>query len=243
MLNKIIAINFQLDALKEVRKVEKQALLGKLESVLYTKLIAPCCANLIRADIRMGWRGKPEIIFHVGFWNAEENKIDFASDVDFYFGDDYKHLTINHGCTGYYDITNFYLVKRARMLNYVFDHYTELEDALTEVLNSDVAVKYFEAENQMNELTYEKGVIEKKLAEETNRAVEESIVVGVAMSYTDDTPLRDRIIDGDKTTNDHNWKVIKVTPKFVTLANNYYESKVRKDQVVKEIIKGKLIIK
>ena len=243
MLNKIIAINFQLDALKEVRKVEKLTLLGKLESVLYNKLVVPCCANLIRADIRMGWRGNPEIIFHIGFWNAEENKIDFASDVDFYFGDEYKHLTINHGCSGYYDITNFYLVKRARMLNYVFDHYTEIEDALTEVLNSEVAKKYFDAERQMDELIYEKSVIEKKLSDETNKAVEESIIVDAVMCYTDDTPMRDRIIDGDKTTNVHNWTVVKVTPKFVTLTNGFYESKVRKDQIVKEIIKGKLIIK
>lgn len=242
MLNKIIDINFQIDVLKEVRKVEKTALLGKLESVLYDKIVVPCCANLIKADIRMGWRGKPEIIFHIGFWNAEENRIDFMSDVDFYFGDEYQHLTVNHCGSGYYDITHFYLIKRTRMLNYVFDHYTEIEDALSEIIESE-SKKFFEIEKQIDNLTYEKGCIEGKLAEESRKAIENNITVGAVMEYGDTVPLRDRIIDGDKTTHDHKWKVIKVTPKFVTLVNSYYESKVRKDQIVKEIIKGKLIIK
>ena len=243
MLNKIIAINFQLDALKEVRKVEKTSLLGKLESVLYDKIIVPCCANLIKADIRMGWRGKPEILFHIGFWNAEANRIDFASDVDFYFGDEYKHLTINHGCSGYYDITHFYLVKRARMLNYVFDHYTEIEDALSEIIESE-SKKFFEIEEQIDNLTYEKGCIEKKLAEESQKAIEDRITNGVVVEYEDTVPLQDRIIDLDRTTNVHTWTVTKVTPKFVTLTHIYQgECKVRKERLVNEITKGKIIIK
>lgn len=243
MLNKIIDINFQIDTLKEVRKVEKTTLLGKLESVLYDKIVVPCCANLIKADIRMGWRGNPEIIFHIGFWNAEENRIDFASDVDFYFGDEYKHLTINHGCSGYYDITNFYLVKRARMLNYVFDHYTEIEDALSEIIESE-SKKFFEIEKQINNLSYEKGCIEGKLAEESRKAIENNITIGTVMEYRNAVPLRDRIIDLDKTTNIHTWTVGKVTPKFVTLTHIYQgDCRIKKEALVKEIIKGKITIK
>lgn len=243
MLNKIIDIDFQINTLKEVRKVEKTSLLGKLESVLYDKIVVPCCANLIKADIRMGWRGKPEIIFHVGFWNAEENRIDFASDVDFYFGDEYKHLTINHGCSGYYDINNFYLVKRARMLNYVFDHYTEIEDALSEIIESE-SKKLFEIEEQINNLSYEKGCLEKKLAEESKKAIENSITIGAVMQYEDTVHLRDRVITLDRITDVHTWTVTKVTPKFVTLTHIHQgEYKMRKDELVKEIVKGKIIIK
>lgn len=242
MTNRLIEINSEIEMLRELAKVEKTKLLGNLESVIYTKIIVPCCANLIKADIRMGWRGKPEITFHLGFWNAEENRIDFASDVDFYYGDEYKNLTINHGCTGHYDITNFYLVKRARMLNYVFDHYTEIEDALDDILGNK-SEKYFEFESKISELSYEKSYIEKTLLDEKKGAIEKSIIVGLRVSYGVTVPIRDHIFEGDRTSNSYTWTVTKVTPKFVTLCHEYQgECKVRKDALVNEMARDRILV-
>ena len=245
MTNRLIEITAEIEMLREVLKVEKNTLLGNLESVLYNKIVAPCCANLIRTTIRRGWHGKAEVYFQIGFWNAEENRIDFASDVEFYFGDDYKNLTLNHGTCGYFNINNFYLVKRARMINYVFDHYGEIEDALTDILENKAA-KYLEIKEQIDELTYEKECHEKKELLEKKEKVSSDLVVGVKVSYGEDVPLRDRIFVEDRTTaspESRIWSITKVTPKFVTLSNICgTEFKCKKEALVNEIVKDKITV-
>jgi hypothetical protein len=242
MNSRIIEIQADMEMTKELLKVERETILGKIQTVLYECIIVPCCANLIKTNFSIGLCGKPEIDFEIGFWNPDENRIDFGSDAYFSIGDNKEHLQINYGTIGSYDITDFCQVKRVRMINHIFDHINEIEDRLNEILN-EYCGKYIELDDHRNDLYYEERRLEKETIDVKKAEIESSLTKGVRVSYKDEVFYRDRIFEVDHHCNNKTWEIIKETPKFVTLANvENYTHKCKKEVLVNEIYKGNIVI-
>lgn len=233
METKLKALNAELELIKEGYNIIYDEKVSKLDSILNKYIISCSDAICTRRFFREGFNQGIEIIFELGFHNAEENRIDFASDIWAEFCSDTSELKINYGTCGSYSKSDIYQVKRVKLIAYIWDHIKEIEEQLTKYSEElkPVVNKYW---NDVYEIEKEIRTIESKIKEEELLNIESSLVVNRIIEYAENCSLHtyQRHFSG-------RCKIIKVTPKFVTLLNKFeQEYRVRKDKIINHIHNG-----
>ena len=116
MKTKLIALNAELELIKEEYSVIYDKLISDLDKIINKYFIEPFDAKCIRRWFREDFhlnRGV-YINFEIGFYNAEENRVDFGSDIWFEYCTAEGQLKVNYGTCGSYSKADIYQVKRVK---------------------------------------------------------------------------------------------------------------------------------
>lgn len=233
MKTKLVALNAELDLLKEEYKVIYDKMISNLDKIINKYFVEPFDAKCTRRWFREDFYPKRgiDIDFEIGFHNVEEDKLDFGSDMWFEYCTSKGHLKVNHGTCGYYSKEDVYQVKRIKALAHVWNHIYEIEAELGNYA-AEVAPIVIDYSDRISDIEHEINNIEHQIRKQEEAEIEAAICVGTIMYYDPDCTLFGRQKHFFDTC-----KVTKVTPKFVTLtANNGAEYKVRKDSIIRHIM-------
>ena len=78
------ARKLELETNKELTRqliiTEREKLLNMIETVIHSRILDKTGAVLTRKEIQLDFRDNIEIMFDLGFYNEDENRIDFGSD-------------------------------------------------------------------------------------------------------------------------------------------------------------------
>lgn len=242
MENKIQQIQERIEQVNGEKKDLYTSIVEKLETVLEKLIIKPCEAHLVRASITPGYRDDFNFAFEVGFWNVEEDRVDFGSEIWFEYISG-EGITINHGTIGRFNKTNTYQFKRISLLNYVITNLNTIEDALAVVMaeTSEYQNKCQESYNLSAQLCK---ALEEDKAEKI-ATIEKTLAVGDVLCYKDDIKLHSRLFGtgwGNIADKKDFWKIVKITPKKLYLIQCVNEQmsplSVKKEQVLSHLYAG-----
>lgn len=232
MKTKLITLNAELELIKEEYSVIYDKLISDLDKIINKYFIEPFDAKCIRRWFREDFHPNRGVYinFEIGFYNVEENRIDFGSDIWFEYCTAEGQLKVNYGTCGSYSKADIYQVKRVKTLAHVWNHIEEIEAELNTYAGK-VTPTVIEYTDKISDIEHEINKIEQEINRQEEEKIDRSIVVGVYMHYAPDCMLYGRQKHFFDTC-----KVTKVTPKFVTLTpNSGMEYKVRKVELIKHI--------
>ena len=237
----LIELEAKKEMLNEVRVSEKQRLLDSLINLLNSLFVEQCGGHIRRYDIDFDFTDSTEIRFDVCFLN-EKGEADFASDMDCRYSTYDNKLHINHGTCGEYTSNDIYLVKRIKLLNYIWENISTIEASLAELCEDCKKLKT--VVSWIGDISYEIKQIMAEIRKKKSDEIEKNLIEGIVVVYNNEVSFRNRILPDKPWFDKYEWEVIKVTPKFVTLVNitNNVEYKVRKETLVKEVVNEKIFI-
>ena len=158
MENRLQVLEAERDLHKEVACELIKQIENKVQELLDMIICSQTGASILRSPYIRAYRDEANLYVDIGFRDSSNNdKVDFGSNFDFHY-DIYKHeITVNHGTIGEWGINDIFQVGRIKTLMYIFEHYNEIVEELTNVIQLD---DYFEAKNQ--QYTCEKEISEIK---------------------------------------------------------------------------------
>lgn len=226
-----------LEMLKEVIKNTKKPIIAEIERIINYYLAAPCGAQITHNRIEINCWDEPEIRVGIGFWNNEEGRIDFASDVDIEFNLKYG-LRINHGCTGYAGEEHPYLMKRFKLLGLFAQYYNSIKYEFEHLFLNE----WLNAEKEFLETRMAMEQEEREIRDAALKVINDSLEVGQKYIHAANNipPLYRAWNYMNEVT------IMKLTPKYVHISglfnSNYMESKIKRDVLVNRIFEGKVMI-
>lgn len=238
MKTKLTALNAEHEMLQADYAVKYDAFMGALDKIINKWFVAPYEAKCTRRWIRTSHiEGELELCFELGFFNVEENRIDFGSDFWMDYSTQRNELRVNYGTCGYHSKTDVYQTKRVKLLAFIWDHIDEIETEL-KLFSSDVIPVATEYLNKQHEIQSEIYHIEKTIRQEREQEVESYIVPHSILYYPEESTLsRHSRLFGGKMT------ITRRTPKFV-FANDEYgrECKFKIAEVIQHVVNNYMII-
>lgn len=237
MENNIIAIKAQLEMTDLLLEQERVALLEKVEFVLNKYIVSPHDAKLLRKSIRTEYGDNISIQFEVGFWNNEEQRVDFGSDLWGDFCTDKNKLRINYGTCGSYDSSETYQVRRVRLIADIWKNIEAIEAELLEI-TTIAQYRYRALVNERDDYHYQLSQIEAKQAENELREIEESLCVGDVLTYDESVSYRYRLFKDHVDT----WRIIRVCDKTIKIKPDNFDEvrQLPKNKIVSLIKNNKL---
>lgn len=239
MENKLIALRAERELIETAYSVKYDDLIKGLDLIIDKYFVKPFNAKCIRRWFREEFY--PEhgvyINFEIGFHNVTENRIDFGSDMYFTYESFKQSLETNYGTCGTYSKKDEYQVKRVKTLAYVWDHISDIEAELNKYV-AEITPVVLDNYDKIRDIDNKILSIEREINAQKKTAIAESIQVGKVVFYNESVSLRSsqRYFSG-------RCEVVKVTPKFVTLRDNYdRETRVRKDYIVNHASKNYVTI-
>lgn len=231
MTHMLTTLNADLELTKAEYSVRYDLMMEEL-----SKIISRCITDRSDAVCTRKWfrssmnPGHLEICMEFGFHNSEENRIDFGSDIWTEFSTETGELKLNYGTCGIYSKQDIYQVKRIQLISYIWANIEHIEQELSK-FSSTVTPVVVEFQNKKYALEKEIRDIEDKIKSEDLKQIENKLVEGVSLAYADNCSIKhfNRLFY-------ETCRVIKITPKFVTVINSHnVESKIRKEQIVSNI--------
>ena len=239
MNTKLIELETNADMLKAVVRTERVRILDDLKDALTMYVTTPCGATICNCNFRQEYtRGDGKVVevtCELGFFNPEENRIDFGSDVYMYYNIT-DGISVNYGTMGTYSLKNSeYQVKRVRLINYLIDHQEEIETALHMVC--ETTTDYFTHETQLWEIERDIATVKRDMVKAERDCIEQSLCVGDCLEYGEDVSYRNREWRDLSWQTSTKWVITKMTPKFVFIQNkeDNLTEKIRKEQIVSGI--------
>lgn len=240
MENKLIALKAERELIQTAYSVKYDELIKSLDLIIDKYFVQPFNAKCIRRWFREEFY--PErgvyINFEIGFHNISEDRIDFGSDMYFTYDSFKQSLEVNYGTCGTYSKKDEYQVKRVKTIAYVWDH---IEDIESELNNYAIEITPVVLDNYDNLYEIDRKItsIEHEIQTQKKNAIAESIQVGKVIFYKELISLRaaQRLFSSE-------CEVIKVTPKFVVVKNNFdKEFRIKKEQLVSHAFQDYITIK
>ena len=239
MTNNIIEIDAKIDLTNEVIATEYDKIHKMLMDRVNKFIIKDDKTVRCRARIESDWNDELRIYMEVGFFNDEENRVDFMSDFSCEFSSREKLLQINHGCCGYFSKHNKYIVARALLVADILNNIEEIEQALAEVTDEGKG-NYMTAVDELNDLRYERGKILETIKNEEKEDIACSLKVGDILEYDSSVNRRYMLFPTDIDT----WKITKICDKTIKISSIHCGNKqIPKDKVVSLIHSEKLLVK
>ena len=237
MNTELISLEAELEILKEAQRVSYDKQVQRLDSILNKWFVekyenARCLRRWFRQDYFDGMI----VCAEIGFYNVNEDRIDFASDFSIDFSTDKGELRINHGCCGYFSKKEVYQFRRAKIISDIFENIKEIESDLNEFC-ADVSPEFITFENDVYDLEHKISKIKSDMVAKEKDNIDKQLVVGSSLYYAADSNIRvcDKMFGGKPT-------IIKVTPKFLTLACDSVRFKLRRSEVVDHVYKKYLVL-
>lgn len=209
---------------QEYNKIKEQA-----EQVIQSMIVLPHDAVLQRCFIRTGFKNNMEINFELGFWNTEEGRVDFGSDVWCEFDSSTEELRVNYGTCGSYSKKDAYQIRRVQLVADIWSKIHELEAKLLLIAKED-AQEYRRLENELYDYQHELEKIHKQQQEAKLLNIEKSLNIGDALEYIDDVRPSYRLFYAYAET----WKIHRICEKTIKIKGEH-------TQIVKQLDKKQLI--
>lgn len=232
-MENIDILNAELDLIEAAQKQNIELLTKDLDNILNEYFVMPVGGVVARRFIRHGcWSKNVEFYFEVGFYNPEEDRIDFGSDTSFEYNSEKQELSVNHGSCRSFTKKNIYQFKRAQLIAEVYNNIEGIEKAFQRLAEKCAKLLY---ENDRRSADIEYKVKELELAEREQRRKEviESIKVNDTLMYVPDCKCwHSSRLFRTKVT------VTNITPKYVVINDGYNNKRLDKDSVANHIIEG-----
>lgn len=231
METKLACLRAELELEKEMYHVIYDDMIKELDVILNRWFINPFEATCTRRWFRENFRvdGAVDINFEVGFFNPKENRIDFGSDLWFYYSTDKQKLEVNYGTCGTHGKDAIYQVKRIKALAYVWEHIDEIESELSEY-SIKVTPIVKSHNDRMYELEHQISVVEQAIREEAMKQIEASLHIGDVVRYDESVWWPCKLFDDCADT----WKIYKICDKTIKVKSKHSE-------VVKQLEKGNFL--
>lgn len=232
-MENIDILNAELDLIEAAQKQNVELLTKDLDNILNHYFVTPVESVVARRFIQHGcWSRDVEFYFEVGFYNPEENRIDFGSDTSFEYDSKKRELSVNHGCCGSFTKKNIYQFKRAMLIAEVYKNIDDIENAFQKLAEKCSNLLY---ENDRRSADIEYKVKELELAEREKKRKEviDSIKVNDTLMYIPDCKCwHSSRLFRTKVT------VTKITPKYVVINDGYNNKRLDKNFVANHILEG-----
>ena len=227
-----------LDMLREVIKTTKKPLIEEIELIVGKYLCVPSGAQITRTTLEINIWDQPEIHVQIGFWNEEEQRIDFSSDVDIEYNEKYG-LRLNHGCIGYVGENNPYHMKRFKLFGAFAQNYGMIKAEFCHLLLNDWLAAERDYMNTICEMEQQAKAQKDAAIQDINNALE----IGQEYTHAPNTPSHSKV--WNVTFYGDIYRITKMTPKYVHLVNSENEKnevKVKRDLFVNRIYEGRVVI-
>ena len=179
METKIMALKAEIELHKKhISEIIRQ-ISEKFSHTINTVMLKESGAQIIR-DVDVRPYGD-EIYFEVGFYNPDEERIDFGSDMSFYYKIKSHKLSCNYGTIGSYTSDDIYQVKRVMLLASIWSNITEIEVALAEACSSIIELE--KPRSALNECEIELRSCERKIKEAELEKIMADLSVGDRFEY------------------------------------------------------------
>ena len=226
---------------KEIVNSYKVDIIASVKDIFNRYLANDTDAMITKTDLRLGISNAIELVCEIGFWNDQENRIDFGSDVmlDFTLRDG---LRINHGIMGYASKKDIYQMKRYNLFGYFYKNYDMMETELTQVVNNanawqEASISILEKETKI------KDYLEAE-AEEYRKTLNAQLAVGDLYKHATGILARHRIWNYSYNYDADVFEVVKLTPKYVTLKallEGVTELHIKRDTLVRAVAESKVV--
>lgn len=191
--------------------VEQEKLHNMIEEILMNSIVRAHDARITRKRIQSGFNEEIEIIFEIGFWNSEENRIDFGSDMWGEYSTRTNEVSLNYGTCGTYSKQDEYQVRRAMLIADFWSKIEEIEKCFAEVVaKADV---YLSLENKLYDITFKMDKIKEQDRESEIQAIEQQLSIGDILEYDESIYPRFRLFYAPTDT----WCVTKVCDKTIKI--------------------------
>ena len=230
METKLLELKSNKELLNAVLDTKYKELIQVAKNIVLKWFLEPYGGTLTRLHIREE-DNRLLLSFDVGFNNEDEGRIDFGSDVTFYFDKNNK-LGVNYGTIGTFTSNNTYQVKRLKLLAGIFDNIELIEADFIEFVSSQLVTDYLklEYEDLMCDIAIRDLKTDIKKTE--LKTIENNLVEGSNIRFTDSTEPTPSC-----------WKILKISDKTMKLENkNGIVKRYSKDAIVELIYNKKIII-
>lgn len=232
---KLVAIQSEIDMIRELEITARDRVRNDITNIV-TELIANKCeGTCVAADIYDHGK-EPRITFHIEFFNQEEDRYDFGSDIWFEYTKS-QGLSINYGTIGYFTKQAVYQFKRIKCLNIVGDNIKNIETALYRI--ADTTSDYFSYQQQRYTLQVEERKIKDSLRQQKCDTLLASLSVGDAVSYV---PASDGRFNCRRLFMGDNFKIGKINPKTIRVDNEYTSKSIEKELFITHIYQGHIAV-
>ena len=228
MKNKLIALKTDVEFLMESYSVKYDEFMKELDSIISKHMLITPETRCVRRWVRSS-HVKGELIFciEIGFYDSEQGKIDFGSDLWLDYTTKLNELRLNSGTCGYYTKKDVYQVQRSKVISHIWENISEIENAFR-CFSEKISPIVQEHLNTMHSIESEIKQIENQLEMKERENIDASVREGVYLNYTTNA-IGIKMFDSRAC-------VKKRTPKFVVVIdNNNVEHKLRIDNVVQAI--------
>ena len=214
---------------------EREKLLNMIETVIHSRILDKTGAVLTRKEIQLDFKDNIEIMFDLGFYNADEDRIDFGSDLWCCYSFAKNELSFNYGTIGTFTKSNKYQVMRVNLIYQMFSIVELLEQEFYYICT--MASEWKKHEQDLIHIDCELINIqaeEKKLEAEK---IASKFVVGTRLKYNDGV-RRNTVLFYE---HDGAWfRIVKETPKyvFVTATSDDDVTKVHKEKLLNHVMAG-----
>lgn len=240
MENRMVELKSQVERVNELIHSEYDRLMEKVVAVIEKFITNPHEASICRKQLRFGLRDEFEINFEVGFYNPEESRIDFGSDVWFEYNSKDRTLRVNYGTIGYYDKTAIYQIRRVNMISEVFAHIEDIEAAF-QAIAEEAAGNYRSYHDEKYHYEAEIQSLENQQKAEALKTLEYSLKEGDILKY-DETKVR----YGSQLfkTRAGGWIIQKICNKTIKLKDPFWNEirQFPKEQIISLIYNKSIMV-
>lgn len=141
---------------------------------LQEAIIIPCGAHLIKLDIYETYYHDFQIEINIGFWNDDEDRVDFGSDIYIYYNN--QGAQFNHGTIGSFYSNDKYQMNRLKLFGFIYDNIHIIEELLSDAMAK--ANNYINHIKQINNISNELRRIEAENQRIAKQEIENKIKVG-----------------------------------------------------------------
>lgn len=237
MENKIIELKAELDMINEVGSNIYHDIHAGFKAIVTEMFVNPFeNARLTRLNYN---EFDKEISFEIGFFNTDENKIDFGSDMWFTYSVK-KGLQVNVGTIGTYGKEDVYQFARVHLLHAIFADIEAVEARLESEMTCNNRLNEYDVIRKKDcEITCEISRIEKIIKAEKIEAIRNNIIVGTQVKYAEDAS-RSRLFG--HSTDKSVWVITKVNRVTVNVESKAtgVNGSVNKEDLIKQINLGKI---
>lgn len=211
MKTKLLELTTQKELVEEVIQTTYDKLIHTVETTINNLIADRHNAILLRKWLRES-DSKLNICFELGFYNPEEEGVDFGSDIYFCYNEE-DGLDVNYGTIGHYNKNAIYQVRRVKLLADIFNQIEEIENSFFNIVTSSVAEEYQKLEHESFLYDIEIRNITNAIRIAEIAEVEKSLSEGTILKYDSNIDHWERLFD----TNNHGWVVYKIREKTIKM--------------------------
>lgn len=119
MNTKLVELEGKLEFIQTIISTKYKEIMIHVNSIV-NEIAEKHNAVVCGSSFRTGLWDEIEIQFSLGFLNDAENRVDFGSDMSFYYSSRTHELSVNYGTIGSWSKSNIYQIKRIALVADVF---------------------------------------------------------------------------------------------------------------------------